>query len=60
MSNCKYETPGCTCCHTVDHGACPTFEEGANGMCVYCDHSKECHERLDVPKVFGGNHNRPV
>ena len=33
----------CGCCHVPDHGACQTFEMGANGRCVYCDHGKDCH-----------------
>ena len=35
----------CGCCHFPDYGACDGFEEGANGLCVYCDHSEKCHER---------------
>lgn len=41
----------CGCCHAVDLGACPKFEKGANGRCVYCDHGKECHTRKN-PKTF--------
>lgn len=35
----------CGCCHVHDNGACPKFEAGANGRCVYCDHGEACHER---------------
>ncbi len=38
---CKYGA--CECCHANDHGACPTYERGGNGRCVYCDHDKDCH-----------------
>lgn len=34
---------GCGCCHKPDYGACQSFEKGANGRCVYCDHGKVCH-----------------
>ncbi len=33
----------CDCYHAVDYSACPEFEKGANGRCVYCDHAKESH-----------------
>jgi len=33
----------CGCCHVPDYGACQSFEKGANGLCVYCDHGEECH-----------------
>ena len=33
----------CNCAHVPDYGACNKFEEGMNGRCVYCDHSKWCH-----------------
>ena len=46
---CKYGV--CKCAHSHDHGACPTFEAGMNGRCVYCDHAKECHS-LRVPGPF--------
>jgi hypothetical protein len=45
--NCKYGTAVCTCCHAKDFGACPTYERGANGMCVYCDHHEKCHTLAD-------------
>jgi hypothetical protein len=28
-------------------GPCASFEEGANGRCVYCDHALACHP-IDV------------
>lgn len=33
----------CACSHGFDFGACRTFELGANGRCVYCDHAEGCH-----------------
>lgn len=43
----------CGCCHSTDHGACQTFEKGANGRCVYCDHGEGCHpgdpDRFNTP-----------
>lgn len=33
----------CQCSHVPDLGACPTFEQGSNGRCVYCDHAEGCH-----------------
>jgi hypothetical protein len=34
----------CNCPTYEDNwGPCFTFEEGSNGRCVYCDHTKECH-----------------
>lgn len=44
----------CGCCHYPDLGACPTFEQGMNGRCVYCDHGEECHPGK------GNNFNRPL
>lgn len=44
----------CGCCHVPDWGACPQFEQGANGLCVYCDHSKPCHERDKDRKTYNG------
>ena len=36
----------CGCSHVPDHGACPTFEPGSDGVhCVYCDHALACHAR---------------
>ncbi len=26
-------------------GACASFEVGANGLCVYCDHKQTCHRK---------------
>lgn len=46
----------CGCCHSPDHGACQTFEKGANGRCVYCDHGEDCHpgdpDRFNTPWVW--------
>lgn len=39
----------CGCCHVPDHGPCPTYEIGANGRCVYCDHGKACHADQSRP-----------
>ncbi len=43
--NSEKKSVGCAsnCCHAVDNGACPEFEKGANGRCVYCEHAEECH-----------------
>ena len=30
-------------------GPCETWEEGANGRCVYCDHGKQCHALAESP-----------
>jgi hypothetical protein len=46
----------CGCCHAIDYGACPTFEAGSNGRCVYCDHAEPCHER-DKDRPF---YNGPI
>ena len=55
---CRYKTSGCGCCHSVDQGACTSFENGANGRCVFCDHSKECHSKI-TNREKEGLHNRP-
>lgn len=43
----------CSCCHDPDLGACPTFESGSNGRCVFCDHDEGCHpgvrDRFNTP-----------
>lgn len=44
----------CGCCHAEDFGACPGFETGANGRCVYCDHGMSCHERDKENRYFNG------
>ena len=33
----------CESSHVPKDLACKSFEEGANGRCVYCDHEKRCH-----------------
>lgn len=33
----------CNRSHVPDLGACPTFRDGKNGRCVYCDHASYCH-----------------
>jgi hypothetical protein len=34
----------CACLTYKDNwGVCAAFEEGANGRCVYCDHTELCH-----------------
>lgn len=32
-------------------GVCDTYEEGGNGRCVYCDHTKRCHKVLQELKI---------
>lgn len=56
--SCKYNTPECTCSHEHDRGACTMYEQGGNGMCVYCDHHKNCHEKITAVEKLGV-HNRP-
>ena len=37
----------CGCTHIIgfnDSGPCRDFEQGRNGRCVYCDHSRACHD----------------
>jgi len=44
----------CGCSHVIglnDNGPCATFEKGANGRCVGCDHSEECHAKKKLPKL---------
>lgn len=43
----RFFNPDCRC-NTYERnlGPCKTFDPGANGMCVYCDHSKTCHRQL--------------
>lgn len=34
----------CNCpTYAGNGGSCATYEQGSNGRCVYCDHSKDCH-----------------
>lgn len=57
FSEAKHERCECGCCHVPDHGACQSFEKGANGRCVYCDHGKDCHpgnpKRFNTPLGIG-------
>lgn len=33
----------CESSHEPRDKACKTFEQGANGRCVYCEHGEKCH-----------------
>lgn len=44
----------CGCCHLNDYGACPTYEIGGNGRCVYCDHGLSCHSRDSGRRFYNG------
>jgi len=33
----------CETSHEPKDTACKTFERGANGRCVHCDHAEQCH-----------------
>lgn len=42
----RFVNPECRCPTYPDNlGPCATFEQGANGRCVYCDHLECCHPR---------------
>ena len=42
----RFEVKDCKCpTYPGNLGPCITFEKGANGRCVYCDHEKECCEK---------------
>lgn len=40
----RFENKAC-CCPTYEGnlGPCQGYDLGANGRCVYCDHSEACH-----------------
>lgn len=41
----RFANPDCRCpTYDGNLGPCRTFEAGANGRCVYCDHETICHE----------------
>lgn len=43
----RFENPECRCnTYEGNFGPCETFEIGANGNCVYCDHSSACHKEI--------------
>ena len=43
----RFENPLCECdTYPGNLGPCKTFELGGNGNCVYCDHTKICHDDL--------------
>lgn len=45
----RFKFDGCRCDVTAypeNLGPCKTFEEGASGRCVYCEHSLVCHKDL--------------
>lgn len=40
----RFENPNCRCdTYEGNLGPCRTFEVGANGLCVFCDHEEGCH-----------------
>jgi len=40
----RFDNPDCKCrTYTGNLGPCASFEQGANGRCVYCDHEQSCH-----------------
>jgi hypothetical protein len=40
----RYANPGCVCAtYAGNKGPCRSWEAGANGRCVYCDHTMACH-----------------
>lgn len=59
FKNCKYGTLECHCCHSTDYGACPDYL-ATMGIddCVYCNHSKKCHEIEALRPT--GSHNTPI
>ena len=45
----RFYNPLCKCPTYPDNlGPCAEWEEGGNGMCVYCDHEQGCHLQLSV------------
>lgn len=47
----RYENPHCPCEPVSDEalGPCATFARGATGTCVYCDHTRPCHDAILKP-----------
>ncbi len=43
----------CATSHVPIDTACPTYETGANGRCVYCDHESKCHPGTNVRGPLG-------
>lgn len=40
----RFENPLCRCpTYAGNLGPCSAFKAGANGRCVYCDHTTACH-----------------
>lgn len=43
----RFSNPQCSCdTYPGNLGPCRTFEQGASGRCVYCEHSRICHFEL--------------
>jgi len=47
----------CESSHVPTDLACPTYETGANGRCVYCDHDSACHPGPNTAGPLG--HEEP-
>lgn len=44
----SFYNPKCACkTYPENLGPCKTFERGAGTQCVYCDHEKICHEKIN-------------
>ena len=43
----RFDYPDCSCgTYEGNLGPCKTYEEGASGRCVYCEHDIECHHAI--------------
>ncbi len=43
----RFKVDDCVCNTYPDNlGPCETYETGASGNCVYCDHEEECHNKV--------------
>lgn len=43
----RFESPQCECpTYWGNLGSCGGYLNGANGLCVYCDHTETCHVRI--------------
>lgn len=48
----RFGNAACVCpTYAGNLGPCNVFERGANGNCVYCDHTSDCHVAQPVDDI---------
>ena len=45
----RFYNPLCECdTYPGNLGPCKSYEQDKNGRCVYCDHTRDCHNQLII------------